>query len=280
MDIRKVTLDAHLESPVKLLLTADNHLSYADEREDEVFRDHAYYRNEGMFSLGEDKWALKRRFDDICAYAKENCDALVMAGDVIDHHAKKNMQIFRECVDGMNFVYATGNHDYNCYAFESESPELLDARTPIMSSALGFAPYNTSKRVGGVNIVAISDVFERFDESAIRFVKDELRRDMPTLLVFHIPLYADTLIDKVVEVWKAPLLTGCPDEVCREFSDHLKMTDENTKEMLRIIAEEKNIIGTLAGHVHFEHEDILPCGKTQIICRAGAFSGATEIEIV
>ena len=32
------------------------------------------------------------------------------------------------------------------------------------------------------------------------------------------------------------------------------------------IDEDKNIIGTLAGHVHFEHEDALPCGKTQIIC--------------
>ncbi len=280
MDIRKVTLDAHLERPVTLLLTADNHLSYADERESEKERAHAYYRNEGMFSLGEDKWALKRRFDDICAYAKENCDALVMAGDVVDHPAAQNLEIFRDCIKGINSVYATGNHDYNCYAVESESPELLDSRAQMMTEVLGFAPYNTSKQVGGVNIVALSDVFERFDESAVRFLRDELRRDMPTLLVFHIPLYADTLIDKVVEVWKAPLLTGCPDGVCREFSDHLKMTDEHTKEVLRLIAEDKNIIGTLAGHVHFEHEDALPCTKPQIICRAGAFSGVTEIKIV
>lgn len=272
MNIQEYSQKIGLQEPVRVFLMGDNHLSYADAREGERERAHAKVRNIDFFSCGQGESYLQKTYEGLLGACRDDGDLLVMVGDVIDHPSARNRELLAVAA-GMHPVYAIGNHDYNNYAVEHESAALLAQRVPMFYETLGFAPYNRVTRQGGMQFVTLDNTGYQFSEAGIACVRSACRSGLPTVLVFHVPLFCEDLVEPTVAYWKIPILCGCPDGMYEKAPP----VSETTARMLQLIAKEPTIVAVLAGHIHFAYAGRLPCGKMQYVCEAGYLNSASRI---
>lgn len=78
------------------------------------------------------------------------------------------------------------------------------------------------------------------------------------ILALHVPIHAETLVADSTKVWGRELAIG---------ENVLGAWDAHTLRFYRAVAVESQLApdAVIAGHVHFDHEDILPNGVTQYI---------------
>jgi predicted MPP superfamily phosphohydrolase len=181
---------------LKIMQITDTHISIEDEKESDFMiyaeRMHkAYNRPIKHFMLDTSKTTFDY-LDELLLKAKnENVDLLLLTGDIVNFPSAASVKyVYDKLTDsGIPWLYVSGNHDWY-YEGMPGSPDSL--RITWINSNL--APlYNNrnplfySEIVNGINFVGIDNSTYKVNNEQIQFVREQLSRNEPIILISHIP---------------------------------------------------------------------------------------------
>lgn len=190
LNILKTTAKIGLDAPVRFLHITDSHISLADECDSERLKWLAAARR-ATASKPEERTALPvRLYEKAIDYARKNELFVVCTGDLIDFMSHANFVYLDHAFDGVDYVYALGNHDICAYVGGDKEDEAykwnnMKLTAPHIRSNLYF----DSKLYGGVNFVTLDNSYYRISEGQTKMLRAEAAKGYPIVLCVHTPFY-------------------------------------------------------------------------------------------
>ncbi|MBQ6953896.1 MAG: metallophosphoesterase [Bacteroidales bacterium] len=265
LNIKEITLEIGLEKPFDVLHVSDTHIARADNRDDERKIKLAASRSRWM-NAGE------HYLDEAIRIARENGMYLMHTGDMHDFVSEANLDCdAKHMMEGDWFVCA-GNHEYSKYVGEAREDEAYKADSyeavrDAFPNDLSFA----SRVIGGVNFVAVDDVYYNFTDRQLELMKAEVAKGLPIILLIHVPLYTPEYYKDEMERMegRCAYLTGVPLELTETYEPGVtypageewryrkvqQRSDEPTLRFIAWLKEQPLLKGILCGHMHRFFED-------------------------
>ena len=283
MNIIKTRIEIGLNKPFRALHISDNHISFADGRDDERKQALAATRR-AFFDGGSEN--TTRYLDEQLAYARANGLPVLHTGDMIDFVSWQNLEFAREKLETVDYFMAVGNHEFSLYVGEAweDVPYKMQSFDKVQAHFRNDL-YFASRVMDGVNFVAADNGYYRFDKKQLEQLRKEAAKGLPIVLMIHNPLHTDDLYRYVMEELKQPCgyLTGTPDALLAGYDDYRfrqQKPDEDTLAFMEYVYGEPTIRAVLSGHLHYDFETRLPSGVMQYVTGAGYRGCAREIEFV
>ncbi len=284
MKLTTLRLELGLPKPLRFLHIADNHLTFADERDDQRKLTLAKARRR---SFEGDTNNCEKYLDEMIAYAKDHCDLLLHTGDMLDFVSYRNFEVAREKLKDVDYFMAVGNHEFSLYVGEAWEDEAYkrqsyDRVQATFRNDMTFA----SREIGGVNLVAIDNSYYLFNGRQLELLKAEASKGLPMILMMHTPMYSEALYEEMMVVRKKPCayVCGCPVERMAGYEDYRyrqQLADASTNAFIEYALGEPLVKAVLAGHLHFSHMGYLPGGRVfQSVAGAGYLNEASLLELV
>ena len=278
MELLRTELDLGLGQTIRILQVSDSHLSACCDGDSEKAKAKskkktAAFREEAGGVTQEERLAEALKL-------AEDCDALVLTGDIADSPSPANLQTLAGMLEGRRYLYTFGNHDY--YTYDSDSGKAED-RDRFLDEFLRFLPCDPtmdSMEVGGLDLVALDDSLAQFSWLQLGFLKAEIAKGLPILLFLHLPLYSPTFAPKAYELWESSMSVGTPQEVLDAHgeTDPKMPASEATEAVLELIRTEPLIKAVFASHLHFADEaEVL--GKPQFVNKPCYLNSVREITV-
>ena len=235
-------IEIGLPKPLRFLHATDNHLSLADERDNERKRKLAAARHKAFVG---DTNRIQENLDEMVDYCSRNCDLLLHTGDLIDFVSYKNVEVGKSYLDRTDYFMCAGNHEFSQYVGEAWEDEAYKYQSfNLVQTMTKYDLEFASRVVGGVNLVGVDNGYYYFLWSQLAALKAEVAKGLPILLLMHNPIYFAT----------------------NEFIDYVK--------------NEPLIKAFITGHLHFNYEGELVPGKMQYVTGGGFRGDARLIEVV
>ena len=179
MSITQTILDVGAARPFRALHLSDSHICRADDRENERKRALAEGRS-AVFDEdvpGRSEEYLREQL----AYADAHRLPILYTGDFCDFVSEANLEAMRETLFTRDCFMAAGNHEYSLYvgeAFEDEAYKLqsYDHVQSFCENDLRFA----AREMGGVNFVAVDNVYYNFTDDQLARLRREIERACPS----------------------------------------------------------------------------------------------------
>jgi len=187
--ITPIDIKIGLPKPVRALHFSDTHLCYADERENDRKRALAASRVR-YFSKGP------ANLDASLTYAKERGELVLHTGDLIDFVSTKNLEAVKEKFSSTDCILSAGNHEFSQYVGEAKEDDAYKAQS--YARVQSYFPNDLtfySRTVGGVNFVALDDVYHELTAKELELFKGEVAKGLPIILLCHCPLYTPETFD-------------------------------------------------------------------------------------
>lgn len=260
LNIKEITIEIGLEKPFDVMHLSDTHIARADERDDERKIVLAAQRSRGM-NAGE------HYLDEAVRIARERGMYLFHTGDLYDFVSEANLDCAaKHMIEGDWFVSA-GNHDYSKYVGEAKEDEAYkqdsyDAVRAAFPNDLRFA----SRVIGGVNFVAVDDVYYNFTERQLEQMKAEMAKGLPVVMLCHVPLYTPEYYKDEMERMggRCAYLCGVPSELTETYEPGVsypageewryrkvqQRADGPTLAFIAWLKEQKLLKAILCGHMH------------------------------
>ena len=251
-----------ITQPVKLILIADTHLWMSDGRED------PYRQYSGRMTKAYNKTKHFRtlapthpceQFEKTMDMVRDaRPDALFLLGDIVSYPSEAAIEWAKEQLDrtGVNYYYISGNHDWH---YEGMAGTEIDLRAEWTQKRLaplyrGHNPLVYNVNIKGVNIIMLDNSTYEILPEQLDFFRREVRRNRPTLLMSHCPLYAPGF----------PLSYGCGHPEWNASTDrnykierrpqwpaegHKPETYDFWNETIEA-SQKHHLLATFAGHVH------------------------------
>lgn len=271
MKFIKTRLDIGVGESFSLLHISDTHLTRADMRDGERKVELAAGRSV-HFTEAEDI------LDAASKYSKENRLPILHSGDLIDFVSIANLELAKKFNDDNDCFAVAGNHEFSQYVGEAkEDAAYREQSLATVSAAFKNNIRLASRVISGVNFVALDNGYYQFDREQFDFLKKEVEKGLPTVLLMHNPLYEPRLYDIMMKDDPCAYLVGVPDELTAVYPKgraEQQIPDELTRSVIRYIEEEPSIKAIVAGHLHFSYEGLVAGRIPQIIT-----SGTTIREI-
>lgn len=282
MNIIHSELHIGVETPFTVIHASDTHLTRADLRDGERKVALAEKRVR-HFAHAEEMLAT------IGALSEQYHAPILYTGDLIDFVSQANLERAKEFVDAHDFFMAAGNHEFSQYVGEAwEDAAYRNQSLDKVQAAFRNDIRMSSRVIGGVNFVALDDGYYLFEEAQLDFLKAEVARGLPIVLMMHNPLYEEEYFENVSyhreriglkpsETPPCAYLTGVPAELIGHYDDHRRRQqtpDEVTLRTVEYIKSQPQIRALLAGHVHYAAEVKLREGAPQII------TGVTDVRVI
>ena len=254
-----------LEKPFSILHISDTHLCAADGRESEFKRAFAERRNQVFGGRMEE--ALR----DSLAWAKENVDAVLHTGDLIDFQTQANYDLVRKYLgDAPNLFGCAGNHEYQGRA-EGEKItndfRYNDLSANEVRKAIPYAKRIDSVVVGGVNFVSLEQTYGVVCEEQVEGFGKEAQKGLPIVLCMHAPFMTD-------EIWRAScrFWSGCGSkyrsaQLLAARGDYKRqLEDPLTTSFIARLRKEPLLKAICAGHLHITiSDDFSPTAKEHVV---------------
>ena len=260
LHIKEITVEIGLDKPFDVMHVSDTHLTCVDSRDDERKIQLAARRSRGMY-------AGEHYLDEAIRIAREGGMYLMHTGDLHDFVSEANLDSdARHMMEGDWFVCA-GNHEYSKYVGEALEDEeykadSYDAVRAALPNDLRFA----SRIIGGVNFVAIDNVYYRFTARQLEQMKAEMDRGLPVVMLCHVPLYTPAYYQDEMERMenKCAYLCGVPPELTETYEPGVtypageewryrkvqQRADEPTLAFVSWLREQPGLKAILCGHMH------------------------------
>lgn len=197
-------------------------------------------------------------------YGEEICvDLILMTGDIIDFPSEANLTLLKNCVDVCTIpvLYITGNHDWSFaddYHTEYAERTYL-SRVDAISNCVDHAVMYEDD---ALLVCAVDSGLDRIRYETLNAYLNAAHRARETgkilILALHVPLHAETLVEDTVRVWQQELTIG---------EGAYGTDDPSTMAFYNAVAVDSELAPdvVIAGHLHFDHEDIFPNGTIQYI---------------
>lgn len=264
LKILKNTVHVGLEKPIKLLHITDSHIT----------RDDPWHSRAEVFDT-EYKGCTEDFFFAALDYAKQNNMPILHTGDLIDFFSKGNFDFIDEYFDGVDYMYAAGNHDFCHMLGEAEEDydykwEKIREIAPHFNCNLYF----DSRVTGGINIVTLDNSYYFISRGQIEALKAEAARGYPIILAMHVPIHAETLTN-MTPTGKPAYVMAAPKNVLAHYTEDRRLQqtpDAATLQAVEYIKSEPLIKAVVTGHKHMNHEDMLTENLIQFVTH-GTFAG-------
>lgn len=280
LTVEKTEIDLGLDREVRLLHVTDSHISKAYDYEGAELCSLAAARAR-CFDKGIDG-QTERLYEEAKKYAADNGLIMVHTGDLIDFLSKANFHYLDHAFDGIDYIYAAGNHDFCHYVGRATEDwcykrENMKKIAPHVKSNLHF----DSRIIGGVNVVTLDDSYYNITQGQIEMLRAEAAKGYPILLFIHVPLYVPEYAAERLKEGPA-YMVAAPRAVLEKYpSDRFfqQAPTEDTLKAVEYILGEPLIKAVFAGHTHANIDEKLENGVTQYITGATYEGLAREIII-
>lgn len=274
MNLIKTTLHIGIDTPVRVVHISDTHLTYADLRD-----------GERKVRLAEKR---KRIFPDaeavleLAAKTAQTYSApIVHTGDLIDFVSTANLEAAARFTAEHDCFMAAGNHEFSLYVGEAKEDAAYRNQSLAAVQAAFTNDIRASARViGGVNFVALDNGYYLFEPEQLAFLKREVERGLPVVLLMHTPLYAPALYETMMQKAPCAYLAGVPEPLMQSYPPERfaqQQADAVTLETIDYIAQCPQIRALLTGHLHFNDEGVFADRIPQIVT---ALDDVRLVEIV
>lgn len=221
-------------------------------------------------------------------YAKQRNITVLHTGDLIDYLSPENLDFIEKHFNGIDYIYATGNHDFFDYRdYNTVYDENIEFRDNHINRIAPYIKNNVlfySRIIDGVNIVTMDDSYYRITKGQLDMLKAEAAKGYPIVLGMHVPIYSPGLAKASIPGWapNVSFVLGAPEEILIRYPVERRIqqeADAETAEAIEYIKSEPIIKALIAGHTHINYEEEISDGKMQYTTH-GSFAGyAREITI-
>lgn len=265
LNLKEITVEIGLRKPFDVMHVSDTHIARADARDNERKIMLAARRSQHM-NAGE------HYLDEAVRIARERGMYLFHTGDLHDFVSEANLDMdARHMIEGDWFVCA-GNHEYSKYVGEAKEDEAYknDSREAVQGAYpndLTFA----SRVIGGVNFVALDDMYYNFTEAQHALMEKEMQKGLPVVMLCHVPLYTpQALADELSYTGgNCGYLTGVPEEITSQYDPGVtypageewryrkvqQHSDKPTLDFIAWLKEQSLLKAILCGHCHRFYEE-------------------------
>jgi len=237
--------------------TSDTHAVYALDSEPHIAKEFA--------DRHTDKWnqdgfipreTLDTALEDA---AREKADGIFLCGDILDYYSEGTFWYVRDRLikSGVPLYYVFGNHEDATYGYGG----LPHDQAYIKFAEFMFdSPALWSKDLGAFLIVGVDNSTRQITQEQLDGLEKLMAVGKPILLLMHIPVKTDDLMEAVDAFWKgwegASLYFTLGQEtdsmLTKKFCDMLRQPDNNIKAIF-------------AGHIHTSYEGEYAPGKMQYV---------------
>ncbi|MBQ3178530.1 MAG: metallophosphoesterase [Clostridia bacterium] len=274
MLITEITIPVGAEKPFRMLHMSDNHLSLADERDNERKNTLAAARANAFTGNHPEK--LLENLADLMDFAKKENLTILHTGDMIDFVSEANMDYTKKAFEGADVFAAAGNHEFSQYVGEAWEDEEYKAQSfAHVKEAFPGDFWFQTRIVNGVKFIAVDNNYYYVTEEQLHLFRDAVSDGMPAVLIMHNPLYSEDMYAKVTAGKKPqdpPYLFGCPEPLLRTLDDHRyrqQKPDETAVRFLELCNSLPNLKAVLSGHLHKYFASQLDSGVPQYVAGAG-----------
>jgi DNA repair exonuclease SbcCD nuclease subunit len=214
---------------LKILQITDIHISIADEGEADMMkygeRMHKAYENPRKHFLRDTSETTFQYFDDILQKAKnQNVNLLLLTGDIVNFPSAVSVKYVYDKLSatGIPWLFISGNHDWHYEGLPGNIDSLRDVWTkkslrPLYS---GQNPLFYSTIIHGINFIGIDNSTGEVDEDQLRFLKDQLTKPEPIMIISHIPYRLNNKTNKPgIEAMKE-IISSNSDKITAIFTGH------------------------------------------------------------
>lgn len=275
-----------IEKPFSLLMLADTHLFRDDER-GKPFHQYSSrmskaYNQTKHFQTGE-ATTPEICFQQTLKIAKEsNADLVALIGDIFSFPSEAAIEWVTNELSGLGlpFMYTAGNHDWHYEGMEGSSQFLRSTwiNNRLQPMYQGENPMMSVREHHGIRMVTIDNSNYEILPEQHEFIKHEIKKGKPIVLMLHIPLYAP----------ERSLGFGCGHPAWGAKADKSFELERRkpwsaaghthtTMGFHKTVFNSPNILGILAGHIHQQSIDVIN-GIPQIVTNANATGAHLQVE--
>ena len=204
------------------------------------------------------------------AYAQHiNADRILMTGDIIDFPSSTNISLLSNAINksAIPTSYILGNHDWvyvdlqpDDYSRDKYGSKLEDLSAGNLD--MHYVEYED------LILLSIDNSTDRISAEQLALTEELMEKGKAMLIMMHVPMYSPTLTDDVKESW-----TGRDITLGGEGIVH----DGNADAFIELVSRENSPVkGLIAGHLHYEHEDLVG-GRVMQYITGGAFDGSCRV---
>ncbi|MBQ8496161.1 MAG: metallophosphoesterase [Clostridia bacterium] len=266
LQIIKNTIHIGIEKSIRFLHITDTHIT-----RDDPFNG----RRVKTFDVDYEGCAEDYYFQAI-DYAKRNNLPILHTGDLIDFFSKGNFDFIDQHFEGLDYMYAAGNHDFCHFLGKAKEDyaykwEKIKEIAPHIKNNLYF----DSRIIGGVNFVTLDNSYYLIGDGQTEMLKAEVAKGHPIILAMHVPLYTKGLAETVMQEHPCAYVVAAPEELLSTYPDDRRaqqMPDSATLRAVEYIKNEPLIKALIVGHTHLNFEEMLTEDKCQYATH-GSFAG-------
>ena len=262
LNIIHTTLNIGATAPFTIIHLSDTHLTYADLRD-------------GQRKVDLIDWRLpsfpnaEKVLAEAGELSRELNAPIFHTGDLIDYVSLANLEAVKAFTDTHDVYMATGNHEFSLYVGEAkEDAAYRNQSLPAVQACFKNNIRMDSRVVNGVNFVALDNGYYLFEPEQFEFLKGEVGKGLPVVLMMHTPLYDPKFYERMMSYCPCAYLMGVPEELMVGYPPDRyiqQKADEVTLEMMEYIAKEPLIKYILTGHQHFDFESVYAERVPQIV---------------
>jgi predicted MPP superfamily phosphohydrolase len=218
-----------LNSSLKIMQITDSHISIADASEANLMqfgeRMHKAYQNSHKHYRLDTTETTIEYLDDVLQKAKdENVELLLLTGDIVNFPSDVSVKYVydRLIKTGIPWLYTSGNHDWHYEGMPgtNDSLRILWSDKSLLPLYNGHNPLYYSEIIHGINFVAIDNSTYEVNSDQIEFMKDQLIKKEPIILISHIPYNLDGSEDRPGMDDFVDLMSGNCDKIVAVFTGH------------------------------------------------------------
>ena len=234
-----------IKSKYQFVFLSDLHLSVMNDKEkNEDIKKHLEERH-ALFTW--DDVTSEIILKEVVKYTNnKNANALLLGGDIVDSPAESNLNFLRDSLKELktDYLYTFGNHDWT-FLWDYQSEETEKKYVPKFKEFMDDTDVSYIEYKDLI-VLAINDGKEKIEKDSLRKIKKVLDKKKPTIVMMHIPMATEKLIEENKDKRERMSLLG----------DGAVELDENTRDAFKLITSNKyKVFYILAGHVHVKMED-------------------------
>lgn len=258
---RRMLIAVGASESFRALHISDSHLCLVNDSDNERKRTLAGNRSR---HFPDSEAGFKAALD----YFRDNDELLIHTGDFYDFVSEANINAARDVFRNGDAVFASGNHDFSQYVGEAEeNDEYKSQSISKLESAVGCRVSFSSRIVNGVNFISLDNSYYRFTEEQFDYVRQEFSRNLPVVILCHVPLYTPIALERELAGTKGKCgyMAGVPASITSTY-ETLKDLPENemwknrsvqqradktTLKMIGWLKRQPCLKAVLCGHLHY-----------------------------
>ena len=252
-----------LKKEIRILQISDLHLTCYDEFDIPLAKTELPARKELFDKEIDNAYDRSKLLAEYYSFAeKNNCDILLITGDLSDAPSNCNFKLISDVVKNseMKTVFMLGNHDWT-FSLDYQADKYFEYSYPKYADIFGersvddegnvHIQWNSDNEVydfGEFVLFCVDNGHEKYSEHSLEKLKCLRDEKIPVVLCTHIPFSTETAKEDVKSMWGRDICIGSSDIEC----------DDTTKEFLNIIFSSDTPVNTvICGHTHQSHIDKL-----------------------